>query len=413
MTEPQTSSILHPSKLPIPKLKTPPKAQKASSIALSGILYKLIFFIVLIAILPQFPSQAPEFIGESIFTRVWELLHLLFVGIAVSYGIFSQRNADTGMEKDSQQKDESPRSFVSQMLQVSPVFEDEDDSGVVDSKLQTWNSQFYRNEPETLVAKEAGISTKHRLLPDRSIKQRNQEITGRFNQSNYESKAQLWEPRTDSVVLPSPIPWSSRSESTANKVEQVVGSKSTTTLPPHRPSSTSPSPKRLSPSPSLTSDAPTPKSIYSDNNKASPPPAPPPPPPFPPKRKDPAKTSKDESKDSRRKGLAIVNDTVTDLPSLKPSNSQEGPSTGRSVRTFKPKQSHGTAMEGAALARASEEQRDGGDEEEAPNSGSGSEENEVDKKAAEFIARFREQIRLQRIESIKRSTKPRSNRNRN
>lgn len=34
-------------------------------------------------------------------------------------------------------------------------------------------------------------------------------------------------------------------------------------------------------------------------------------------------------------------------------------------------------------------------------------ENEVDKKAEEFIARFREQIRLQRIESIKRSAGPR------
>ncbi|XP_074584887.1 uncharacterized protein LOC141840722 [Curcuma longa] len=377
MTEPETSSILHPSKLPTPKLKTSPIDQKASSIALSSILYKLIFFIVLIAILPQFPSQAPEFIGESIFTRVWELLHLLFVGIAVSYGIFSQRNADTGMEKDSQQKDESPRSFVSQMLQVSPVFDDEDDSGVVDSKMQTWNSQFYRNEPETLVAKEAGITTKHRLLPVRSIKPSDQEITGRCNQSNYESKAQSSEPRTDSVVLPSPIPWSSRSESTANKVKQV---------------------KRLSPSPSLSSDAAKPKGIYnnSNSNKASPPPAPPPPPPFPPKRKDTARTSKDELKDLRRKGLGSFNDTIAGLPSLKPSNSPEGPSTGRSVRPFRPQQSQSTTMEGE-------------DEEEAPNSGSGAEENEVDKKADEFIARFREQIRLQRIQSIKRSTKPRSN----
>jgi hypothetical protein len=34
-------------------------------------------------------------------------------------------------------------------------------------------------------------------------------------------------------------------------------------------------------------------------------------------------------------------------------------------------------------------------------------ENEVDKKAEEFIARFREQIRRQRIESIKKSAGPR------
>jgi hypothetical protein len=34
-------------------------------------------------------------------------------------------------------------------------------------------------------------------------------------------------------------------------------------------------------------------------------------------------------------------------------------------------------------------------------------ENEVDKKAEEFIAKFRESIRLQRIESIKKSAGPR------
>lgn len=38
-------------------------------------------------------------------------------------------------------------------------------------------------------------------------------------------------------------------------------------------------------------------------------------------------------------------------------------------------------------------------------------ENEVDKKADEFIAKFREQIRLQRIASIKKSTGQRSARN--
>ncbi|XP_074577375.1 uncharacterized protein LOC141833779 [Curcuma longa] len=401
MAEPETSSILHPSKLPSPKLKTSPKAQKDSSISLSSILYKLIFFIVLIAILPEFPSQAPEFIGESIFSRVWELLHLLFVGIAVSYGIFSQRNADPEMEKDSQPKDESPRSFVSQMLHVSPVFDEEGDSDIIDSKMRTWSSQIYRNEPETLVAKEASIATKHLLLPVRNIKQ-----------SSQEPKAQLSEPRTESIVLPSPIPWRSRSRSTANKVEQVAGSKSTTTLPPHHPSSTSPSPKRLSPSPSLSSEATKPKSIY--NNKASSPPAPPPPSTL--KRKGTAKTSEGESKDLRRKDWGSVNDTVADLTSLKPSNSPEVPSIGRSVRTFRPMQSQSTAMEGAA--RASNEQVEDevagapGDEE-ASNSGSGAEENEVDKKADEFIARFREQIRLQRIESLKRSTKPRSNRKQN
>lgn len=73
-------------------------------------------------------------------------------------------------------------------------------------------------------------------------------------------------------------------------------------------------------------------------------------------------------------------------------------------------------MEGAARAsnvQVEAEVAGAAGDEEASNSGSGAEENEVDKKADEFIARFREQIRLQRIDSIKRSTKPRSNRMQN
>lgn len=39
--------------------------------------------------------------GQAFLAKVWELLHLLLVGIAVSYGLFGRRNDDGGVgEKD-------------------------------------------------------------------------------------------------------------------------------------------------------------------------------------------------------------------------------------------------------------------------------------------------------------------------
>ncbi|XP_074560336.1 uncharacterized protein LOC141816456, partial [Curcuma longa] len=214
----EASSIRHPYKLSTPNLTSPPKAQKATPRVFSSILYKPIFFVVFVALLPMFPSQAPEFIGESIFTKVWEILHLLFVGIAVSYGIFGRRNAEPDAEKEVLQKDESLRSFISQMLQGSPVFDEEDDGigSTNESKGQTWSYQCDRNEPPGLVA------SKLLLLPIRSIKQQNQEINGQFTSANCGVKSHFFYSKNESAVLPSPIPWISRSGSMGNKVERVA-----------------------------------------------------------------------------------------------------------------------------------------------------------------------------------------------
>ncbi|GAB4835019.1 hypothetical protein Ancab_033286 [Ancistrocladus abbreviatus] len=139
-------------------------------------------FLVLILL---FPSQAPDFINQSIFTRSRELLHLIFVGIVVSYGLFSRRNGDSVRENES--KFDNAHSYISKLLHVSSVFDEEAGSPSGSdhtNKVQTWSSEYYRNEPPMVVLAEensapgekrnsdSGIAEKPLLLPVRSLKSR-------------------------------------------------------------------------------------------------------------------------------------------------------------------------------------------------------------------------------------------------
>ena len=333
-------------------------------------LYKATLVAIFFVILPLFPSQAPEFINQSLVTRNWELLHILFVGIAISYGLFSRRHDETDKENGS--KFDNAQTLVSRFLQVSSFFEDEaetpselSDEG---TKVQTWNNQHYRDEPVVVVAPQAQhhssfdnkggasggsrMGEKPLLLPVRSLKSRlcddphddhvvvqtvNEQNTTsslslnrsssktgskRFSPSN-SMKARNAElegpgsPRVvekvkDNVVLPSPIPWRSRSgrlepkqevetpnpyasnskpsmeESEFNKLEsrsvrsQTSRSSRTSNISPSP--KLNPSPRELSPSPSFASeslaknaeDVVRKKVFY----KSCPPPPPPPPPMF-------------------------------------------------------------------------------------------------------------------------------------
>lgn len=57
-------------------------------------------------------------------TKFWELFHLLFIGIAVAYGLFSRRNVEPDLETHSPIIDNTP-SYVSKMFPVSSIFVDE------------------------------------------------------------------------------------------------------------------------------------------------------------------------------------------------------------------------------------------------------------------------------------------------
>ncbi|CAN1146056.1 hypothetical protein LINPERPRIM_LOCUS6846 [Linum perenne] len=92
----------------------------------SPLLCKLFLFLLLLLAIPLLPSQAPDLFNQSFLTNLWELSQLLFIGLAVSYGLFSRRNVepDDHFAADNGTVDESQSSFVSRIFQVSPLFED-------------------------------------------------------------------------------------------------------------------------------------------------------------------------------------------------------------------------------------------------------------------------------------------------
>ncbi|KAJ7950817.1 putative Hydroxyproline-rich glycoprotein family protein [Quillaja saponaria] len=112
------------------------------------ILCKSLFFVLFLIVLPLFPSQAPEFVKQSIVSRFWELLHLLFIGIAVSYGLFSRRrNVELDFETHTKIKDTPD--YVSKIFPVSSIFEDgyENSYGSDEKRaFRCWNSQYFEGE---------------------------------------------------------------------------------------------------------------------------------------------------------------------------------------------------------------------------------------------------------------------------
>ncbi|XP_019422534.1 PREDICTED: uncharacterized protein LOC109332143 [Lupinus angustifolius] len=549
-------------------------------------LFKVAIVAIFLVILPLFPSQAPEFINQTLLTRSWELLHLLLVGIAISYGLFSSRNNETDKGKENNMsKFDNAQILVSRLLNVSSVFDDEEadaensspESDHGSTKVQTWNNQHYRNEPVVVVAPHedqgggdgvasasASTSTRSRigekplLLPVRSLKSRlsddgdvqyandsprtQSQLKPKFNDAkvdNNESSAissfsltrsnsktgSKWFSRNsnngrndelegagdakvenkmkNNVVLPSPIPWRTRSgrlepkleveapnqHASRPSLEEFEFSKMEPGIMKSQTSFSSqtnllPSSPKFTPSPSFlpesvkeslaknTDDLVRKKGFY---NKSCPPP-PPPPPMF---QKSISMKPRYGSFNERANHYSFDKELKRSFSSetngmkmnrfessieVKPKGSAENMSNvGKSVRKIRANQNksllgkEGTmdkeesedeehymeettrkgmgydsmefgeeeqkesfldkvVMESADEYTKTEDEDVGGriiqkesvessKTDETNSSGIGGDEGQdVDKKADEFIAKFREQIRLQRIESIKRST---------
>ncbi|EOA18873.1 hypothetical protein CARUB_v10007496mg [Capsella rubella] len=178
---------------PPPNAVVPPPSttQPRSKSSGGGFFCKSVLLALFLLALPLFPSQAPDFVGETVLTKFWELIHLLFVGIAVAYGLFSRRNVDSSVDLRMSRVDESSLSYVSRIFQVSSVFDEEFDennscefvdvrsetrsinenaraSVVVDSELEesseygtktnevrAWNSQYFQGKSKVVVARPA------------------------------------------------------------------------------------------------------------------------------------------------------------------------------------------------------------------------------------------------------------------
>nr|CAD1844934.1 unnamed protein product [Ananas comosus var. bracteatus] len=112
--------------------ETPIHHRQLGAGILSTFLYRALLVAVFVVALPLLPSRAPEFVDGTLLTRTWELLHLLLVGIAISYGLFSRRNADADADADKDRaaagKHDAAQSYVPQILRgPSAVFGDDDD----------------------------------------------------------------------------------------------------------------------------------------------------------------------------------------------------------------------------------------------------------------------------------------------
>ncbi|XP_075508745.1 uncharacterized protein LOC142545443 [Primulina tabacum] len=470
-------------------------------------LYKAGIVVIFFVLLPFFPSQAPEFINQTINARSWELLQLIFVGIAVSYGLFSKKN--DGTEKDNNLNFDNAHSYVSKLLQVSSVFDDESENQTVvdENKVETWNSQYVRGEPVVLVAKESsgvteedgtrsGISQKPLLLPVRSLKQRvldpkevdsvddlggrkgsfDRRSSKRFITSSRKSrngdseglKSENLEGKKEvnavfsspisrisrngsseglrsenlegimeeNMVFPSPIPWRSRSgrmEMKENEDEdsesKTLESRSFKSSMPNSP------PKKTSPSPSFSSESHAKNGedhVARKKNFSSPPHA------HPPTSLPKLVMNKSNSGlfiDDNVSSEKVMRRSVRSIPPAKlgesvlEQQSKTNPSPelrAKSVRTFRtneklanhekfPKKENYDFDE-KVFTQPSDKESEVENEDDCFEGSSGNNEEtaiddtasdvgpDVDKKADEFIAKFREQIRLQRIESIRKLT---------
>ncbi|KAG2573776.1 uncharacterized protein LOC120642679 [Panicum virgatum] len=146
----------------------------------SNLAAKAALFALVVALLPLLPtSQAP---------RIWELPHLLLLGIIISYGVFGQKNADAEVAaaaaadaKPIDDEASSVEAYVSQMMQGSPlVFEDNDrdgdDGGASKVGVQAWSSQYLPDDPLVIVADanngdgNGNAGEKPLLLPMRKLK---------------------------------------------------------------------------------------------------------------------------------------------------------------------------------------------------------------------------------------------------
>ncbi|XP_057808375.1 uncharacterized protein LOC131022847 [Salvia miltiorrhiza] len=95
----------------------PSITRKIPSKSDSNALCKTLIIVLLLLAIPLFPSQAPDFITQTVFTDFWEIIHLLFIGIAVSYGLLSRRTAQFVPDK-------SADSSLSGISHLTSIFDD-------------------------------------------------------------------------------------------------------------------------------------------------------------------------------------------------------------------------------------------------------------------------------------------------
>lgn len=137
----------------------------------SHFMYKAIIFVLFVLIIhPLFSSQFSETTDK---TGNWELIQIIFVGIAVSYGLFSRKNDES---EENHKKLDKMNSYLSNFLQVSSFFHDEADnqSGLSENySVEMWKSRYLKRDSLVVLEKENSVfenREKPLVLPVRSLK---------------------------------------------------------------------------------------------------------------------------------------------------------------------------------------------------------------------------------------------------
>lgn len=463
--------------------EAPPNHEKNSKFY-NHFLFKASLLVIFVVVLPLFTSEAPDFINQTLQTRSWEVLQLIFVGLAVSYGLFSKKSDET--DKEHNTKFDNAQSYVSGLLHVSSVFDDDSDNHD-ENKVQTWNNQYHRGNNPVVVenhglneqrAINSRIGEKPLLLPIRSLKSRvlddkleeSVESSSKSRNGDFvvSSPKKLVDNIEENVVRPSPIPWRSRSARNmemkddgdiVKKIEPFSLRSQSFRSPKTNNNSNSSSPGTISPSqlrklsPSLSFSSESQSKIVNDDmvrkrsfRKSTPPPPPPPPPPphlFYKMRSSSSLTNNNvisPEKELRRsirsmpmestrgeKLRPFIGSTRTKEFTCPEQEEEETFVNNKGTTDKMMHESYNFATKSRFMEFPNEEkkeyiekflvERDEEDSETESEDYDHFEENsektefetqsdegrDVDKKADEFIAKFREQIRLQRIESIRRS----------
>ncbi|CAI9101275.1 OLC1v1038559C1 [Oldenlandia corymbosa var. corymbosa] len=120
--------------------------QQSSKSSCSSFLCKSLIIIVVLVLVPSFPSQAPDFITQSILREFWELFYLLVIGVAVSYGLFCRKSVVAEVEIQSRGSVDAASSHacLSGVFDVPSIFEDGFEKLCVsDEKLSVKNWDFF------------------------------------------------------------------------------------------------------------------------------------------------------------------------------------------------------------------------------------------------------------------------------
>lgn len=106
----------------------PTKPPKSKFLFSDYFFSKSMVIVLALLVFTYFPSQVPEFFKKTtILTKLWELIYLLVIGIAVCYGLFSRKVDSVHSSDESAHSDDNfgeKETYLSGISHISSIFED-------------------------------------------------------------------------------------------------------------------------------------------------------------------------------------------------------------------------------------------------------------------------------------------------